>query len=159
MAMRGFLRTRSTSARRTTVAAKPVGARKVAANANGVARGNSSGTANATFDLNSPRPRETAMGDLKQTIIAARETWWNGIAKQGDPIRRPNLTWEAFEAGYRAALAAMQEPAAREGVVPPDTQRPDTVAVDPAHATQPPVNAAGGEGCDLCDSAGRCTYA
>lgn len=39
------------------------------------------------------------------TIKDAFNTWWDGIARQGDPIRRPRLTEEAFEAGYRAASA------------------------------------------------------
>ena len=30
--------------------------------------------------------------------------WWGPLTLKGDPMRRPNLTQEAFEAGYRAAL-------------------------------------------------------
>lgn len=35
----------------------------------------------------------------------AFNAWWDGIARQGDPIRRPRLTEEAFDAGYRAAAS------------------------------------------------------
>lgn len=36
----------------------------------------------------------------------ARELWWKELTKQGDPARRSNLSWEAFEAGYRAGADA-----------------------------------------------------
>lgn len=36
----------------------------------------------------------------------AREAWWKELTKQGDPARRTNLSWEAFEAGYRAGADA-----------------------------------------------------
>lgn len=39
------------------------------------------------------------------TIKDAFNAWWDGIARQGDPIRRPRLTEEAFDAGYRAAAS------------------------------------------------------
>lgn len=38
-------------------------------------------------------------------IKDAFNAWWDGIARQGDPIRRPGLTEEAFETGYRAAAS------------------------------------------------------
>jgi hypothetical protein len=39
----------------------------------------------------------------------AREIWWKALIKQGDPSLRANLTWEAFEAGYRAGAGAETE--------------------------------------------------
>lgn len=32
----------------------------------------------------------------------ARATWWDGVARRGDPMRRPNLSAEAFAAGWEA---------------------------------------------------------
>lgn len=32
----------------------------------------------------------------------AFEAWWNELTRQGDPVRRPNLVQEAFEAGQKA---------------------------------------------------------
>jgi hypothetical protein len=39
----------------------------------------------------------------------AYENWWEGLTRRGDPIRRPDLVGEAFEAGWRAAMAEVKE--------------------------------------------------
>jgi hypothetical protein len=39
-------------------------------------------------------------------LRARRKAWWNSICREGDPRHRPNLTFEAFAAGYYAALEA-----------------------------------------------------
>lgn len=44
--------------------------------------------------------------DRLRAMALARDEWWSRIALKGDPIRRPNLTWEAFEEGYAAGLQA-----------------------------------------------------
>lgn len=38
-------------------------------------------------------------------IERAYDAWWRGLTRIGDPMRRPNLTREAFEAGYLIAVA------------------------------------------------------
>lgn len=40
---------------------------------------------------------------MSEAVNAAFRAWWDSVARQGDPLRRPRLTNEAFEAGYRAA--------------------------------------------------------
>lgn len=37
---------------------------------------------------------------LKQAF----DLWWVALTRKGDPLRRPRLTEEAFEAGWKAAL-------------------------------------------------------
>lgn len=39
----------------------------------------------------------------------AYESWWRDLTIKGDPIRRPNLVGEAFEAGWRAAMNEVKE--------------------------------------------------
>lgn len=43
----------------------------------------------------------------------AFKKWWNILTLQGDPLHRPNLVTDAFEAGYeaghRAALMLLSE--------------------------------------------------
>lgn len=41
----------------------------------------------------------------------AFDAWWRGLARQGDPQRRPLLIEEAFEAGFNIARA-LHPPAA-----------------------------------------------
>ena len=40
---------------------------------------------------------------VEPDILAAYNAWWGKITRQGDPIRRPNLSLEAFREGYLAA--------------------------------------------------------
>ena len=40
-----------------------------------------------------------------EDMKAARATWWSLISRKGDPARRPNLSWEAFDAGWHSAMA------------------------------------------------------
>jgi hypothetical protein len=35
-------------------------------------------------------------------VQIAYRAWRNDLARQGDPIRRPNLSFDAFSAGYTA---------------------------------------------------------
>ncbi len=37
----------------------------------------------------------------------AFDAWWRGLTRQGDPARRPDLTREAFHAGYIIARAEL----------------------------------------------------
>jgi hypothetical protein len=37
----------------------------------------------------------------------AFKVWWNGICLKGDPMHRPNLTGESFDAGYEAGARAI----------------------------------------------------
>jgi hypothetical protein len=39
----------------------------------------------------------------------AHDKWWSEVSRQGDPIRRPNLAGEAFEAGWTAAMTEAME--------------------------------------------------
>lgn len=43
----------------------------------------------------------------------AHQRWWREITQQGDPMRRPNISTEAFAAGYTAERQRMS--AAVEG--------------------------------------------
>jgi hypothetical protein len=53
--------------------------------------------------------------DHTAALREAFETWWRDITRKGDPLRRPNLTAEAYAAGWKdsriAALAQPQPPA------------------------------------------------
>lgn len=42
-------------------------------------------------------------------ILAAWDQWWAALTRQGDPIRRPDLTAEAFVAGWLAAKKQTQD--------------------------------------------------
>lgn len=35
----------------------------------------------------------------------AYDAWWRGLTRQGDPLHRPDLVREAFDAGYTIARA------------------------------------------------------
>lgn len=39
----------------------------------------------------------------------AWDAWWRGLTRLGDPMRRPHLAREAFDAGYRIAVATHGE--------------------------------------------------
>lgn len=41
----------------------------------------------------------------KAAIAIAQSNWWSALCRRGDPSRRPNLTSEAFEAGWIEAQA------------------------------------------------------
>jgi hypothetical protein len=36
----------------------------------------------------------------------AFRVWWRGVTLKGDPMHRPDLTGEAFDAGYEAGARA-----------------------------------------------------
>lgn len=42
------------------------------------------------------------------------DAWWKSITRQGDPQRRLNLPFDAFEAGWNAGRAAMYSDLSRE---------------------------------------------
>ena len=42
----------------------------------------------------------------KAAMRRAWDEWWRIISRRGDPLRRPDLASEAFEAGYLAGIAA-----------------------------------------------------
>ena len=39
-----------------------------------------------------------------ETLRTARDSWWRELTRKGDPARRTNLAFEAFEAGFQAAF-------------------------------------------------------
>lgn len=43
--------------------------------------------------------------EAQEAMREARNAWWIDLTSKGDPLRRPNLSREAFEAGFRAALS------------------------------------------------------
>lgn len=45
---------------------------------------------------------------MNRVQIAYRQ-WWNQIARQGDPIRRPDLSFDAFSAGWEAGKRDVDE--------------------------------------------------
>ena len=53
-----------------------------------------------------PRPQDRHPEDPGRL---AYEAWWRDIQLYGDPIRRAWLVSEAFEAGWRAAMAEIKE--------------------------------------------------
>lgn len=49
--------------------------------------------------------KETAPAQTTtKTAYAEFIRWWRDLTTKGDPIKRPNLCAEAFEAGYRAGV-------------------------------------------------------
>lgn len=53
-----------------------------------------------------PTPRDRHPDD---GCRIAHDRWWSEIARKGDPVRRPNLVGEAFEAGWRSAMEEVKE--------------------------------------------------
>lgn len=53
---------------------------------------------------------------MKRPMKYARQfdAWWNALTLKGDPIRRPYLTDEAFEAGYEAGKRSVYDELAEE---------------------------------------------
>lgn len=39
-----------------------------------------------------------------ELLKSVEAEWWSSVCLKGDPIRRSNLVFEAFEAGWRAAM-------------------------------------------------------
>ena len=51
------------------------------------------------------REMDMSTGSDDPQINEAYDRWWSDVSRRGDPARRPNLSSEAFVAGYKAALA------------------------------------------------------
>lgn len=53
-----------------------------------------------------PEPENSADVAIRRE---ARAAWWSAVCLRGDPIRRGDLPFEAFDAGWRAAMAEVRK--------------------------------------------------